>query len=260
MIDKDKIIASFESLGLSNYEARAYLASLNHPPLTGYKLSKLSGVPRSRIYETIEKLTAKGLVVCQTGDKTLLTPLDFKTFLDKKEEENQGNIGYLRETLPALSTRQDTGIWNITGREQIMKATREIIRDAEKHVYLELFADDLLEIEESVLNIQKKDIPIWGVFCGKSKLDLENFYPHLGGSCSDYHEIAVCVDGEQSLIGCTQPPDTATAAFTQNKGFIYITEQYIKHEIFINRLFASQDKDTIKMYIGKYEKIMNQLP
>ena len=64
-----EIVQTLEKFGLSSYEAKAYLAILSEYPLTGYKLSKISGVPRSRIYETIEKLAAKGLVLTQDGEK-----------------------------------------------------------------------------------------------------------------------------------------------------------------------------------------------
>ena len=36
-------------IGLSEYEAKAYVALLRESPVTGYQLSKLSGVPRSMI-------------------------------------------------------------------------------------------------------------------------------------------------------------------------------------------------------------------
>ncbi len=58
----EKGIAVLEELGFSNYEAKAYLALLRDAPVTGYQLSKISGVPRSRIYETLEKLTRQGFV------------------------------------------------------------------------------------------------------------------------------------------------------------------------------------------------------
>jgi hypothetical protein len=258
--EKDKLIASLEKLGLSNYEARAYLAAVSHPPLTGYKLSKLSGVPRSRIYETIEKLIARGMVVFQSSEKTLLTAVKSDIFLDKKDKENRENIDYLRDTLPRLSAGDDTGVWTINGREQVMKTVYDLIAGARKYVYLSLFADDLLEIKDTILVLRQKEVPVWGIFCGKLDLNLENFYAHLGTSCSTCNEICICADGEQSLIGCTRPADSAAAALTQNKGFINITEQYIKHEIFINRQFAHQDKETIKSYIENYEKTMSQLP
>ena len=169
-MEKDKTISRLEKMGLSNYEARAYLAALSQPPITGYKLSQFSGVPRSRIYETIEKLIAKGLLVFQSGEKNYIAPLDFKTFLNKFEKENSESIKYLRETLPKVDKQDNEGVWNITGREQIVETVRDMIMGAQKYVYAEMFSNDLPLIKQAVQNRQKKNIPVWGIYCGERRM------------------------------------------------------------------------------------------
>jgi hypothetical protein len=62
------------------------------------------------------------------------------------------------------------------------------------------------------------------------------------------------------LIGVTQPDDGASAALTQNRGVIHIVEEYIRHEIFLNSLFAAQDKESVKLYRQQYRKLMRRLP
>lgn len=259
-MDSSKILSRLETMGLSNYEARAYLAALNQPPMTGYKLSKLSGVPRSRIYETIERLISKGLLVYQSGKKNFIAPLDSKTFLGRIERENSENVKYLRDHLPIAQKQETEGVWNITGREQIFETVRDMILNARKTVYIVMTGKDLLLVKETILEPQKNNIPVWGIYCGGGDIQINNFFPHLGDSCRTCDEIALCVDGKQALIGSTWPSDTATAALTRNLGFVYITEQYIKHEIFLHQLYSGKDEQTIKNYITKYREIMNRLP
>jgi len=259
-MEKDKIVSNLEKLGLSNYEARAYLAALNQPPITGYKLSKLSGVPRSRIYETIEKLISKGLLVFQSGEKNFVSPLGFKSFLNNIEKENNESIKYLREKLPEVNQQEKEGVWNIIGRDQIFETVRGMVSGARKCVYVEMFGNDLPLIKQVVEDRQKKNVEVLGIYCGENTVRIKNFFPHLGDSCATCNEIALCVDGKHALIGSTWPADDATAALTQNKGFVYITEQYIKHEIFLYKLYAGKDEQSIKNYIKKYKDIMNQLP
>lgn len=91
---KNEIISLLEKVGLSNYEARAYQAALSQPLLTGYKLSQLSGVPRSRIYETIEKVISKGLLVFQSAEKIKE---------DKNEYTTSQGKGLIQITLPLFS-------------------------------------------------------------------------------------------------------------------------------------------------------------
>jgi len=50
--------------------------------------------------------------------------------------------------------------------------------------------------------------------------------------------VIVMADGEQALVGCAQPENSAAAAMTQNKGIIHVVCEYIRHEVFLNSLFG----------------------
>lgn len=255
-----KVLSSLEELGLSGYEAQAYLAALRHPPLTGYQLAKASGVPRSRIYETIERLTAKGLLVSQPGERSLLTALDYRTFLDQKEKDGASTIRFLREELASLRTPVEPGIWTITGREHVLELALDLIAHAERHVYVVAVEADLAPIAAAIAKGRREKVPILGVCCGCGEAAIPGLIRHLGPDCSCGSEIAIVVDGLRALIGCTQPEETASAAFTQNSGVVSITEQYIKHEIFVNSLYATRDQATIQAYVRQYDRTMKKLP
>ena len=57
----DQITNSLIDIGLSEREARVYLALLNKHYATAADLQKMSGVPQSKIYETIGGLVRRGL-------------------------------------------------------------------------------------------------------------------------------------------------------------------------------------------------------
>src|SRR5919197_4341663 len=58
----EAIVHNLRALGLSLYEARLYLALLQHGAQNGNELSKSSGVPSSKVYSTAEKLIGLGTV------------------------------------------------------------------------------------------------------------------------------------------------------------------------------------------------------
>jgi Cd2+/Zn2+-exporting ATPase len=258
---KEEIIQTLESLGLSNYEAKAYLASLSEPPVTGYKLSKISGVPRSRIYETIEKLTAKGLVISQDGDTTLLKPVSLESFLEKKEKESRQNIDFLRENLPQIEeSEEDHGIWNIIGRDQIFETVHHVISRARSHIYLVGFESDIVRYEKALYGAKKRKVSISGAYCGEKDFQLKNLFRHHGEPCPTCQDIALAVDTKQALVGCTVPADKARVALTENPGVIYIVEQYVKHEIFISQVFDTLDKSSRGKFDSMYQDILGKLP
>ncbi|MGD8538645.1 MAG: helix-turn-helix domain-containing protein [Candidatus Aminicenantes bacterium] len=258
---KADIIKALEDLGLSNYEAKAYLAFLSESPLTGYKLSKISGVPRSRIYETIEKLTAKGLVLAQEGDTTLLRPISLESFLEKKEQESRKTIDYLKENLPKIEkTEEDHGIWNITGRERVFEIINYVISQSKSHIYLVSFENDIVHFESELLKAEKRDVFIFGVYCGKKTFKIKNLDSHQGQPCSTCQDIALSIDSRQALVGCTVPADKARVALTENPGIIHVAEEYIKHEIFISRVFKTLENTSFEKFNAVYQEILGKLP
>ncbi len=53
------LISGLQQMGLTEYEAKIYAALVKQPSITGYEASKLSGVPRAKVYETLESLVRK---------------------------------------------------------------------------------------------------------------------------------------------------------------------------------------------------------
>jgi sugar-specific transcriptional regulator TrmB len=258
---KQDIIQALENLGLSNYEAKAYLAFLSESPLTGYKLSKISGVPRSRIYETIEKLVAKGLVLAQDGDTTLLRPVSLERFLEKKEQESQKNIDFLKENLPQIEkSEEDHGIWNITGQDQIFEIVNHIISQAKSHIYLVGFDTDIVYFEDALSKAEKRNISILGVYCGEKKFKIKNLDEHQGQPCSTCQDIALSIDSRQALVGCTIPAEKARAALSENPGIIHVAEEYIKHEIFISQVIKTFDNASLEKFNTLYQDVLSKLP
>ena len=257
---KKDIIVSLERLGLSSYEAKAYLAAVGQPPITCYKLAQLSGVPRARIYEIVDKLAAKGLLLFQSGDRTLLTAADYKKFLEQRETEVRDNIEGLRKALAAIPSAESSGIWNLKGRSQIFQTARDLIAASGRYVYLEAMAADARELLPVLQKTLRRKVEIHGVYCGDLQQDLPGLLKHLGESGSVCDEIAVVADGEQALIGCTQPEDSASAAVTRNKGIVRITREYIRHEVFLNSFFCGRDPGAEGLYVRKYRNLMRRLP
>jgi sugar-specific transcriptional regulator TrmB len=260
-MEKKDIVQAIENLGLSTYEAKAYFALLSESPLTGYKLSQKSGVPRSRIYETIEKLAAKGLILTQEGDTTLLTPVSLESFLEKKEKESRRNIDLLKEILPQLKKPAEAqGIWTISGRDRIFETINHLVSQAQHHIYLVSFDIDILLYKSALFEAQERQVSIFGAYCGDRNLKLQNLYPHQGKPCSSCRDIAVCIDSEKAIVGCTFPADGAKIAVTKNPGIIHVAEDYIKHEIFLSQLFKRIDMIPSDQMNKIYREIMRNLP
>ncbi len=260
-MERREIIEAIENLGLSSYEAKAYFALLSESPLTGYKLSKNSGVPRSRIYETVEKLTTKGLVLTLEGETTLLKPVSFESFLKKKEKESKQNINFLKEILPQLKKPVEAqGIWNISGRDQLFENINHLISKSKSHIYLAGYDSDILLLEGALSKAEKREVSVFGVYSGEKIPSLETLDLHQGLPCSSCRDIALSIDSEKAIVGYTFPSDGARIAVTINPGIIHVAEDYIKHEIFLSRMFKTLDKVPSEKLNKLYHEIMSHMP
>lgn len=131
-------------LGLTQYEARAYVAMVRRDGSTPAEISKLANVPRPRIYDVIESLVGKGLATHRPGRTAkfvAIAPADAaEVLLD----------GY-RERLDALATDAEAV------REELGPAYREGIRHSDPLDYIELLrspeavAKRFVELQHGVL-------------------------------------------------------------------------------------------------------------
>ncbi|MBM3312236.1 MAG: TrmB family transcriptional regulator [Candidatus Aminicenantes bacterium] len=257
---KKDAIASLELLGLSAYESKAFFAAVGQPPITCYKLAQLSGVPRARIYEVVEKLAARGLLIFQPGDRTLLTAADYEKFLDQEESDHRQIIDGLRKTFAAVRIDESPGIWNIAGRAKILQTARELLSDSKQFVYLAVVAEDVEELKSEWSRLDERKIAAHGVYCGDLVAVPPGMVKHLGETCLKCGEFALVADGKQALIGCTWPEDAAAAALTKNMGLVNIAREHIRHEVFLNSLFGQEAQTAKESYIRKYRNLMRKLP
>jgi sugar-specific transcriptional regulator TrmB len=69
-----KLVDQLTDLGLTAYEAKAYLALIRRDSSTAVEVARLAGLPRQRIYDVMETLVTKGLASARPGRPVKYTP------------------------------------------------------------------------------------------------------------------------------------------------------------------------------------------
>lgn len=104
----DQLISQIEDLGLSNKEARIYVASLVLGPSGVQTIADRSGIKRVTTYVILESLVSLGLVSQSVkGKKTLFIaedPSNLRRLLDKREQEVKDQKVSFESILPELSS------------------------------------------------------------------------------------------------------------------------------------------------------------
>ena len=136
-----KNITFLLNFGFTHYESKAYLALIAQSPLNGSQLSKVSGVPRAKIYDTLRSLKDKGLAA-ELG-RGLFAPLPLEELLKRLRHDCTANLDALEEALKTITAPPAYDyIWSFRGYERVMSKAKEMIASAEFEIYLRVFPEE----------------------------------------------------------------------------------------------------------------------
>jgi HTH-type transcriptional regulator, sugar sensing transcriptional regulator len=66
-VDSNDLVSQLTRLGLTSYEAKAYLTLIRRDSFTAAQVARQSGLPRQRIYDVLGSLVQKGLAAARPG-------------------------------------------------------------------------------------------------------------------------------------------------------------------------------------------------
>lgn len=138
-------------LGLSENEAKVYLAALELGPTTVMQVSQKAEINRPTAYVQIDNLMEMGLMSSYTSGKkryfTVEHPERLRDLLKIKEKEIVEQKKYLKEILPELqalflTTKERPKVRFYEGREGILTMTHDVFKTKQKKI-LAIYPFDL---------------------------------------------------------------------------------------------------------------------
>lgn len=138
----DRSRKAMESLGLTSYEIRVYLSSLETSAITAAEISKKSGVPYSKIYEVLNSLEEKGWLQSDSSRPQKFFPKPPSTALEimKSRHENrfrESKEVIVNELMPVYTKsgmRERPEIWVTTGIMNILSKVNEVIENTHQEL------------------------------------------------------------------------------------------------------------------------------
>lgn len=243
-----EIIDQLLGIGMTEYEAKVYLALLGENPATGYQLSKTAGVPRSMVYEALGRLEARGAALKTPEEKaTLYRPVPPETLLDRYEQELRGRVATLRERLKPLYQQQDEGrLWNFGGRREALQYGAELIANAQRELMMVLSDADVEELRDLLAGAAERGIHVGAMLTGNAPLHVGQVVRHPQHE-TELHRmeqtLIVVADEREFLIASGHA--TTTATVTTNANMVLIARQFIWMELFAQRIFARLGDDLL---------------
>ena len=159
MDDVQVAIDALEHLGLTEYEARCFVALTRIPHGTAKEVGKVADIPRSRVYETMERLQSEGLVEKQEGEPQVFQSVSIDTAVRKLRDEYDSYFMTLEEALhrvePAYKETPQ-GVWALQSHEQVTERVLDIVSGASDEILVLVSDPDTLG-EETVAYLEAAD-------------------------------------------------------------------------------------------------------
>jgi sugar-specific transcriptional regulator TrmB len=153
------IIENLMRLGMSEYEAKAYIATVVLGEGTIKEISDESKVPRSRAYDIMERLLDKGFVeVGNTNPRCYRAndPAEVLGHLIEDMEKARDGVVKALEEIGSTAERRTNPIWTILGEwaidhkvtEMMDSAKREVVIISIHNDYLRRYAKNVAAVSE----------------------------------------------------------------------------------------------------------------
>ncbi|MBF0842904.1 TrmB family transcriptional regulator [Staphylococcus lentus] len=240
----NKMIDLLKQFGLSEYGSKAYIYLVQNPGITAYKLSELSSVPNSKIYESLNKLEEQGLVYYNLqNQKKFYYAISPKQTVELFEKKQNNALLQLEEEMDKLNISNQNDAIQIevlTNSSNIYSNISEAVKTAKKQITVSIWPD----IYEVIDKNAHKDIHIQGMTfqVDKPGHDLINHrYTNYVQSSLTLKPFIVIIDNQYMIYGQT-PDDDMRAYISRDSTQIKMMKDYIWHDVLVN------------LYISKFEE------
>lgn len=146
----EEAIEVLQQLGLKEYEARCFVVLSRLETGTAKKISEMSEVPRTRVYDAIRVLEVQGLVEIQHSSPQQFRAVSLDEATETLRDQYEARVQRLHDTLDTVEmvdADDDASVqqvWAMTGQEPIENRTENLMRKATDEIVLVLGDESLL--------------------------------------------------------------------------------------------------------------------
>ncbi len=199
-------------LGLTDYEARTFVALHTIEEGSASQIARVSRVPRSSVYEVLRSLEQKGAVISEQGKPlryrlaSLDSALESLEGYRKKEIAKMGKdlVNARRKIIEGLAATEvlthieEESFWTIRGDERIKAKMIEVIKGAKRDLKVG-GSEDLLGLIEELKMAQKRGVNVDVLVSPEVGGDLGLSNVFVARSKELHHELHYNMDSEMAM-------------------------------------------------------------
>ncbi len=261
----DRIIESLKELGFNTYEAKVYVALLKHYPATGYEVSKLADVPQSRTYDTLKALTQKQIVTASPDKPVTYSPIKPTELTKQYKRKITNNIEFLEKHLPNVKEDYLEPIISISGDKKTHEKLIDIIKNAKKEIYLEIWSEDFKKIERELLNAYNRNVEIRIVGYDRLQSRFGMVFEHPYAKKLENHfqgrVVIISVDDKEAFYGKipTNPSDSSSGIWTKNTDIVFLIKELMVHDMMLLDIQHSMTEELMYKYGNGFKRLHDKV-
>jgi len=235
-----RLLEALRELGLTDYEARVYLALHEAHPANGNQIAERSGVPSAKVYASLRRLLGRGLVALVDSRPVTYVPLPMDEFLRAREARFHNLAAMIRRELrPAGGRALHEMLWHLEGYDLLLDRARRIIDEARQELYLSAWRDQVVDLQETLRRAGRRGVRIAAVVFDAPDLEVGYTVHHVMlRTVYERHgdQMLVAADETAGLL-MDRSRGTWCGVWTSNPAVVRTIRNYIRHDIYANKLY-----------------------
>jgi sugar-specific transcriptional regulator TrmB len=146
-------VSALTRIGLTEYQARVYTGLSRMHSGTAREVADASGVPRARVYDTLNALHDRGIVDIQQSTPRVYLAVPADTAIEVLETKYRESEDRVRAALADVGTERDTpvvspeGVWVVTERDRVSSLERQFITEATERIIFGIATEEAFDEE-----------------------------------------------------------------------------------------------------------------
>ena len=215
---------TLESIGLSSYEARGYVALVAHGYGSAETIAETAKIPRTSAYKVLQSLCSKGFAISTRGRPTIFkpeSPAKIKEKVIERLSESFDKLDLIHEILREKGEPQL--VYTITGKARLLDKVGELLDRATESfiVATPSFYEIRERLSKKLENAIDRGVRVTIITEPMQKVpEGSTVYWRKGLLATD-----IIADGERALLAS---PDLSACGFTDNAALAAHLESFLR--------------------------------
>ena len=148
--------------------------------------------------------------------------------------------------------------WHITGRKNLWNKAREIIDKAEDKILISLWEKEASKLKDCLEKAEQRGVQVYSILYGEIDLKVGKVFKHyMVPKINELHESEMFLlsDNREGMFMFFDKFKGWVGFYTISEGLLRIIGNYLRHDIYLNRM-TYENYDLI---IQKYGKNMEKM-